>query len=105
MNRDYTGGLFWDILLITKYNEDWIDFYHSLIKVLPCEKCREETKKYHEWKPLPKFYDTNEKNQYLWDLRLNRGGEVWKRDVIEKGYTLESWINLFENKPFSRIKK
>jgi hypothetical protein len=105
MNRQYTGGLFWDILLITEYNKDWIDFFNALVKVLPCAKCREETQKYHEWKPLPEFSDTDEKNRYLWSLRFNRGGENWRKDVKENGYTLESWVNQFKDLPFSRIKK
>ena len=27
-SSEYTGGLFWDILLLTKYNEDWENFFH-----------------------------------------------------------------------------
>ena len=104
-NRKYTGGLFWDILLITEYNEDWIDFFNSLVKVLPCTKCREETQQYHKFSPIPKFSDNDAKNKYLWDLRMNRGGDTWRKEVAEKGYTFESWVGQFKVKPFTRVNK
>ena len=97
-----TGGYFWDVLLLSTYNEYWEDFYLNMIKVLPCEKCVINTEKHLSFNPVPKFKDTNEKNEYLWELRLKRGGQVWRNEVKEKGYTLETWINQF-NKPFTRI--
>ncbi len=99
---EYTGGLFWDILLLTKYNEDWENFFHSLIKVLPCQACIDKTINHHEREPLPKFKDNDEKNKYLWNLRLARGGTPWVNEVNEKGYTLESWEKLYEGKKFTR---
>lgn len=102
MNREYTGGLFWDILLITEYNEDWINFYHSLIKVLPCDKCREETLLYHKTNELPIFNNTTEKNKWLWDFKLKRGGTKGRAEIIENNYTLESWEGLFKDLPFTK---
>ena len=97
-----TGGYFWDVLLLSTYNEHWEDFYLSMVKVLPCEKCVINTETYLSFNPVPKFKDTNEKNKYLWELRLKRGGPPWKKEVEEKGYTLETWINHL-SKPFTRI--
>ena len=103
MERDYLGGYFWDVLLISELNDDWYDFYFSLVKVLPCKKCREETLKYHTLSEVPKFKNQEEKNKYIWDLRLKRGGDNWRQDIEKKGYTYESWIDQFKNKPFTRI--
>lgn len=102
MNREYTGGLFWDILLITEYNEDWINFYHSLIKVLPCKKCIEDTAQYHRNNEIPLLTNTAEKNKWLWDMKLKRGGKYWRAEVLEKNYTLESWENLYKDLPFKK---
>lgn len=100
---DYTGGLYWDILLITPYSDKWEDFYNALINVLPCDKCIKKTIQHHEEYPVPKFKSTEEKNEYLWKLRIHRGGINWRQDVEKKGYTLESWLNLFKDKPFTKI--
>jgi uncharacterized membrane protein len=101
-----TGGLFWDILLITEYNEDWENFYFSLIKVLPCKLCIEKSLEYHEvCEKVPKMKSTKEKNEYLWELRLKRGGQPWRDDVEKYGYTLDSWLAQYKGKPFSRINK
>jgi hypothetical protein len=77
-----TGGYFWDVLLLSTYNEYWEDFYLNMVKVLPCEKCIKNTEEHLSYNPVPKFKDTNEKNEYLWE-----------NEVKEKGYTLETWRN------------
>lgn len=33
------GGLFWDVLLLSEYNEHWEDFYLTMNSVLPCDIC------------------------------------------------------------------
>ena len=102
--RKTSGGYFWDILLLSQYNKDWIKFYFSFIRVLPCEDCIQKTLKFHEDNPIPNFKDQKEKNEYIWNIRLQRGGEVWRNETIEKGWTLKTWEDNF-NKPFSRIYK
>jgi len=97
----YTGGLFWDVLLIADYDENWEDFFYSLIKVLPCKACREKTKLHHENYPIPKMKNNQEKNEYLWILRMQRGGQPWREKVNENGYTLESWVAQYADKPFT----
>ena len=57
-----TGGYFWDVLLLSTYNEHWEDFYLNMIKVLPCEKCVINTLEHISHNPIPKFQNTNEKN-------------------------------------------
>ena len=31
---------------------------------------------------------------------MNRGGDTWRKEVAEKGYTFESWVGQFKDKPF-----
>jgi len=100
--RKTTGGYFWDVLLLSDYNEYWEDFYFNLVKVLPCQKCIKKTLDYHKSNPIPKFKNTEEKNEYLWDLRHLRAGDIWRDEVKEKGYTLETWKE-YLNQPFTRI--
>jgi hypothetical protein len=100
--RQNTGGYFWDVLLLSQFNENWIDFYLSLCKVLPCQRCIDHTLKYHQQKPIPSLKSQKEKNEYLWKLRLDRGGDEWNAEVKDKGYTLESWEKSLQQ-PFSRI--
>ena len=102
-DRETTGGLFWDVLLLSEYNEHWISFYESLIRVLPCEKCVNDSIKHHKNFPVPKLHNTKEKNQYLWSLRTQRGNAQWNKKVKKGEYTLETWINQFKNKPFRKL--
>ena len=71
MNREFTGGLFWDVLLLTQYNEYWEDFFYKFIRVLPCKKCVGESIAHHNINPVPKFKSNEEKmngcgsNEYI----------------------------------------
>lgn len=103
MNREYTGGLFWDVLLLTQYNEYWEDFFYKFIRVLPCKKCVGESIAHHNINPVPKFKSNEEKNEWLWEQRVHRGGKPFRDDIADKGYSLEGWINQFKDKPFTRI--
>lgn len=51
---------------------------------------------------IPKFNSTKEKNEWLWKNRLERGGRQWKTVVEENNYTLESWLDQFKGKSFSK---
>lgn len=104
MSYETTGGLFWDVLLLSKYNDDWINFYESLIRVLPCDKCIKDSLHYHEGNPIPKISNNDEKNQFLWELRRKRGSAEWKTKMLNHEYTLESWLDQFKDKPFYRYK-
>ena len=89
---EYYGGLFWDVLLLSDYNENWHDFYINMCSVIPCQI---------ESNKIPDFKDTDEKNKWLWEHRLQRGGAGWRKKVKEDGYTLESWLGLYKDKKFS----
>lgn len=103
MDRDYTGGLFWDILLLSQFNEYWTNFYYSYLQILPCKRCRDETTKYHLLNPVPTLKCQEEKDKYIWELRLRQGGEPWRNKVLKNNYTLETWKEQFKNKPFTNL--
>lgn len=96
------GGLFWDVLLLSEYNEHWEDFYITMNYVLPCEKCVRGNVKWLKQNKIPKFKSTKEKNEWLWENRLERGGDKWVNIVQENNYTLESWLDQFKGKSFSK---
>ena len=98
-----TGGLFWDILLLSEYNEHWPQFYMNMINVLPCEKCRADSLRYHKEYPIPKLNNKQEKDQYIWELKKMRGGYVWQTTLKEKKYTLQTWQNKYKDKKFTKI--
>lgn len=98
--RETTGGMFWDVLLLTQFNDEWIRFYESFIRVLPCEKCIQDGIEYHKGHPIPKITNNDEKNQFLWKLRSIRGSKEWKDKIRTNEYTLESWLYQFKNKSF-----
>tara|TARA_R110002074_G_scaffold388957_2_gene571962 strand:- start:17144 stop:17473 length:330 start_codon:yes stop_codon:yes gene_type:complete len=101
--KESTGGLFWDVLLLSEYNEHWITFYESFIRVLPCEKCSKEHIHHHSKYPIPKISNNDEKNQFLWDLRCIRGSANYQDKIRKNEYTLETWLDQFKYKSF--IKK
>ena len=96
------GGLFWDVLLLSEYNEHWEDFYLTMNSVLPCDICVRNNMKWLKKNKIPKFNSTKEKNEWLWENRLERGGQQWKTVVEENNYTLESWLGQFKDKSFSK---
>ena len=97
---EYYGGLFWDVLLLADY-KGWDDFYLSMTNVLPCESCRRAGMSFLKDNKIPEFKNNDEKNEWLWKHRLQRGGGVWRKKVEENGYTLESWVGLYMFKKFS----
>ena len=99
---EYTGGLFWDVLLLSEYNDKWEDFYLSMIEVIPCNKCCNESMRFHITNPIPNFKDKNEKDKWLWEIRLKRGGDNWRKKVEDNNYTLETWKEYLDH-PFTRI--
>ena len=100
---DHTGGIFWDVLLLSEYNDKWENFYLNMLEVLPCERCRIETMEDHKKNPIiPKFKDKNEKDEWLWETRLSRGGGSWRKKVEDNNYTLETWRE-YLNKPFTTL--
>lgn len=105
MERETTGGYFWDVILLTDYNEYWEPFFMNLIRVLPCDKCVKESIHHYSLHPIPKFKNTDEKNEYVWKLREGQGGKEWRSEVFKNKYTLESWLAKFKDKPFTRINK
>ena len=96
----YYGGLFWDVLLLTDY-KGWGEFYISMCNVIPCEVCRSDNMDWLMKNKIPDFKDTDEKNEWLWRHRLERGGASWRKKVEDNGYTLDSWIGLYMFKKFS----
>ena len=101
MNKnESTGGLFWDVLLLSQFNDEWIRFYESFIRVLPCNKCIKDSIEYHKDRPIPKITNNDEKNRFLWKLRCKRGSKEWKDKIRTNEYTLETWLAQFENKSF-----
>ena len=96
----YTGGLFWDVLLLSEYNDKWEDFYLNMLEILPCSRCSKESMQYHITKKIPNFKNKDEKDQWLWETRLKRGGNRWRKRVEDNSYTLESWKE-YLNKPFT----
>ena len=108
--RHALGGYFWDVLLLSEYNEHWENFYNSMCKVLPCNKCQVGTEKFHKEEELGKFppmKNQQEKNEHLWKLRLARGGVSWREKVEKDGYTLNSWLEYLRvgELPFTQIKE
>lgn len=98
---EYYGGLFWDVLLLSDYNENWHDFYITMCSVIPCQICVNSNMGWLKDNKIPDFKDTDEKNEWLWKHRLQRGGSGWRKKVEENGYTLESWLGLYMFKKFS----
>lgn len=105
---EYTGGIFWDVLLLSEYNDKWEDFYLNLLEVLPCKRCSDEIIKFHledkKRGTIPKFKNNDEKNEWLWEIRklidVGRGGGRWASKVRKNNYTLETWKE-YLNKPFT----
>tara|TARA_R100001079_G_C4379209_1_gene122360 strand:- start:165 stop:473 length:309 start_codon:yes stop_codon:yes gene_type:complete len=97
---DYYGGMFWDVLLLAEY-KGWDDFYLSMTNVIPCDKCRKDGMLWLNKNKIPDFKSNDEKNEWLWRHRLQRGGAPWRKKVEENGYTLESWIGLYMFKKFT----
>ena len=94
------GGMFWDVLLLSQYNEEWVAFYESFIRVVPCDKCIRDGIQYHKDYPIPKISNNDEKNQFLWKLRSKRGSRKWKDKIRSGEYTLETWLAQFKDKSF-----
>tara|TARA_R110001632_G_scaffold89742_2_gene193305 strand:- start:1156 stop:1461 length:306 start_codon:yes stop_codon:yes gene_type:complete len=94
------GGMFWDCLLLCEYN-GFTEFYLSMAAVVPCEKCRIDNMLYLSKNKIPTFNSNKEKNEWLWEHRLNRGGPIWRNKVEENNYNLNSWLDLYKNKVFT----
>jgi hypothetical protein len=99
--KEYYGGMFWDVLLLSNYNENWHDFYITMCSVIPCQICVNSNMGWLEQNKIPDFKDNDEKNKWLWEHRLSRGGAQWRKKVKEDGYTLDSWLGLYKDKKFS----
>ena len=97
------GGKFWDVLLLSQYNEHWKDFFKSMIRVLPCDKCRIDSLRHFEKHELPEIANQEEKDQFLWELRYTLGGYPFRQKVKIKGYTLEGWKEQFKDMKFTQI--
>ncbi len=96
----YYGGLFWDVLLLSEYNESWEDFYLNMVMVIPCEECVKNNIEWLKSNRIPKFKNTDEKNKWLWENRYDRGGCYWRDKVKNQGYTLETWLGQYKDKLF-----
>ena len=97
---EYYGGIFWDVLLLADY-KGWDEFYLSMTNILPCDICRSDGMNWLNNNKIPEFLNNDDKNCWLWHHRLQRGGASWRKKVNDNGYTLDSWLNLFEGKKFS----
>lgn len=99
MSETY-GGMFWDCLLLCNY-KGFDDFYISMAAVVPCEECRKDNMLYLSKNKIPLFNSNKEKNEWLWEHRLNRGGYNWRKKVNENNWSLDSWKEQYKNKVFS----
>lgn len=103
MTSNLFGGMFWDVLLLSEYNDSWNDFFISTTKILPCEICRKENSQYYgDFKNfIPEFKNKDEKDKWVWEHRLQRGGDNWRKKVKDNNWSLDSWKEQFKNKVFS----
>ena len=84
MTTETYGGMFWDVLLLSEYNESWEDFYLCMCAVLPCQECVRDNMAWLKKNQIPKFESTKEKNEWVWEHRRLRGGCQWRNKMKEK---------------------